>query len=56
MELYGIKIDASRGLDVMRGHKVVDSYPATMLGYACAKARAKQIKSGYIRYWEAKAS
>ena len=56
MYIYGIKIDATKGIEVMKGRKALASYSGTPLGYACAKAHAKQVKSGYLRYWEAKAS
>jgi hypothetical protein len=50
MVINGLKVDVSRGFDVMRGKRVMRHFDS----YAEACAYASEAWGRYVRYWEAK--
>ena len=52
MAIYGIKVDLSRGFDVLRGSKVLRHFES----YAEACAYAAQKGGRYVRYYAEKRS
>lgn len=48
-----ISFDITRGVDVMRGKKVIEHHDGP-LAYERAKLGADAIRGGYIRYWQKK--
>ena len=52
MSINGIKVDVSRGFDVLRGSKLVRRCES----YEEARALAAATRGGYVRYWAVKGS
>lgn len=50
MTIYGIKVDVSRGFDVLKGKTELEHFDT----YEEAREYAAKAAGRWIRYWEAK--